>query len=75
MEAGEEGMILVVVKINILYSRVPLATQPQTKKTLLVFFLVAVGEEGFEPSSRKGHDFKSCVYTIPPLARVINSKF
>ena len=30
-------------------------------------------EEGLEPSSLAGHDFESCVYTIPPLRQFKHS--
>ncbi len=30
-----------------------------------------VGEVGVEPTSLARHDFKSCAYTIPPLAPFI----
>ena len=33
-----------------------------------------VGEEGFEPSSLAARDFKSLVYTIPPLALKVEAR-
>ena len=30
-----------------------------------------VREEGFEPSSQKAGDFKSPVYTVPPLSHIM----
>jgi hypothetical protein len=37
----------------------------------MIPYHILVGEVGFEPTSLAAKDFKSFVYTVPPLARLL----